>query len=680
MTAPVRSPYVGDVDIDGDDTMNAVANHVNGDLVQQSIRFVRGKPAWYLGSEEIADRVASYVPALNHDLIEKTLEVSHAVVLTGPAGCGRETTAIAAISHLRPDIGIRRFSLDQEDTEEIDAKGPCGYLVRAADGGLGRLARCVDAVRATGGYLVVIGDDEADQIDTAPPLPCMRVEHPHPLQVYRRRLIRRGLAHWSNWEQGATLLDDALPSEARRLADLIEQVDRRGGDVAEQRDEVASEYRGWTDELRGWFTAHREPHQRALLVAAATLSPAAEETDVYSAASSLARRLEVTMNGGGLAWCPVTGVREMLRADPDADRIVFRRRGYAASALRHALADYPLARSGLITWLAALPTDASVTHRSPESLAGTFADLAADQGMADHVAEASARWGRDTYADLAFIALSRTCLHPLVGGRVRKALYEWSRDPRIPQTLKLTIARVCEPLGQTYPSIALTRLKHLATNGDLAVAREIIVAAVNLADSGNAREVLMAALGWCAESNAERLPASARRRRIRAGAMLFLELANRTSPSGIPVVLLGDGAVDPRECVPAWRAALYARAAAADGRDTAFEEAVRDWLDAALLAPRLHGRISTAFVDAATAREAPFGHTDLFGPIGTGAIAAELMIDLVRRWAAADPTNPLRRRIKEGIVIPLTSPRWLRLLKILYVRVRTLVVRIQGHR
>lgn len=534
MTAPEWGPSIGDVDIDGDHTMNAVGNLVNGDLIQKMNKFVRGTPSWYLGSKEIADRLASYVPALNHDLIEKTLETNHAVVLIGPAGSGRETTTIAAIRHLRPDIRIRRFSLDQEDTEEIDAKGPCGHLVRAADGGLGRLGRCVDAVRATSGYLVVVGDDEADQNKIAPPLPRMQVEHPHPLQVYRRRLIRRGLTHWSNWEQGAALLDEALPSEARRLADIIEQVDRRGGDIAEQQEEVANEYRGWTDELRGWFTAHREPHQRALLVAAATLAPAAEETDVYSAASSLARRLEVTMNGGGLTWCPVTGVREMLRADPDGDRIVFRRHGYATSALRHTLTDYPLARPGLITWIAALPTDTSVTHRSPESLAETFADLAADHGMAGHITETSEQWGRDGHADLAFIALSRTCLHSLVGGRVRRALYEWSRTPRLPQTLKLAIARVCEPLGQTYPSIALTRLKHLATYGNGQIVQETIAAALGLAGSGSAHEVLTAALGWCAESDAERLPAAARRRRIRAGAMLFLELANRTSPSGIP--------------------------------------------------------------------------------------------------------------------------------------------------
>lgn len=673
MTEPDRGPSVGDVEIDGDASQNAVANQVNGDLVQNMTKFVRGTPSWYLGTQEIADRVACYVPALNHDLIEKALETNHAILLIGPAGCGRETTAIAVISHLRPDIPIRRFSLDIEDTEEIDAKGPCGYLIRAADGELGRLGRCIDAVRANGGYLVVIAENETDRNQVTPPLPCMPVEPPHPVQVYRHRLTRKNLGEWAGWDEAAVLLKESLPSDARRLVELIEQADQRDGDLAKLQEEVAKEYGGWRDELCDWLDDHQEPHHRALLVAAATLSPEAAETDVYSAASSLAQRLEVTMNGGGLVWCPVTGLRDLLTADPLEDRIVFRRHGYAHSALRHTLTDYPLARSDMITWLADLPTDESITHRLPESLAETFADLAAEHGMAGHVTEASARWGKDGHADLAFIALSRTCLHPIVGGRVRGALYDWSRTPRLPQTLKLTIARVCEPLGQTYPSIALTRLKHLATYGDRQVVLEVISAALALAEAGKSREILLAALDWSAESNSERLSAKARQRRIRAGAMLFLELAGRISPFGLPEVLHGKGAVDPLDCTTGWRAALYARTTVREGRETAFDETAHRWLDAALLAPRLRARITGGFVNAAMPAAVPLGYANALGPVGTGPIAAKTMIDVVRRWAAADRANPIRRKIKEDIVIPLTSPWWLRLLKIFYVWVRTLV-------
>jgi hypothetical protein len=228
-----------------------------------------------------------------------------------------------------------------------------------------------------------------------------------------------------------------------------------------------------------------------------------------------------------------------------------------------------------------------------------------------------------------------------------------------------------------YPSIALTRLKHLATYGNPQVRREVVAAAVSLADSGSAHEVLKAALGWCAESNTERLSVAARRRRIRAGAMLFLELASRTSPSGMPTLLYGDGAIDPLDCVPAWRAILHTTD---DGRGTALEETVRQWLDAALLAPRLRGGITAAFVDAARPAGASFGGATVFGPVGAGTLAAEVMIELVRRWTATDPGNPVCRRIKEDIVIPLTTPWWLRLLKMMYVWLRTLVVNLRDQR
>jgi hypothetical protein len=53
--------------------------------------------------------------------------------------------------------------------------------------------------------------------------------------------------------------------------------------------------------------------------------------------------------------------------------------------------------------------------------------------------------------------------------------------------------------------------------------------------------------------------------------------------------------------------------------------------------------------------------------------AAKIMIGVVRRWATMDRTDPVRKEIREDIVLPLTRPWWLRLLKILYVHLRTLI-------
>jgi hypothetical protein len=641
---------LGTVDITGDDAQNVIGCVVHGDVVRHQVTYVRGRPSMCLGTREIADRLAGHVPARNHDLIVKALDTNRAIVLTGPPGCGRETTAIAAFRALSYGIPIRRFSPDVEDLQE---KGACGYLVNAGDADPARLGGCADAVRAAGGYLVVIAEESVPGLDA-----CIEVDPPPPVQVYRRWLAVRGLGGtgWPLWDEAPALLERALPADAARLAELVASSERAGGDPVARRADVARAYGRWAEQLRGWFAAHPRPSDRALLVAAATLAPV-EETAVYPAARLLARRLQVTMDGAGLAWCPVTRLRELVGADRDGERIVFRRRDFARSTLAHVCEEYPLARLDLVGWLAALPADKDVPSRMRNPLAETFADLAAAHGTADQVTEAARTWAEEGLADLAFIALSRTCLDRRIGGRVRESLYDWSRRARTGQTLKLTVARVCEPLGLTYPSIALTRLKHLATHGNRQVVDEVITAALALADSGHRRAVLDAALTWSAGEGAVTLSVAARQRRMRAGALLFLRLA--AVPDG------GD-AVRPLACVPAWRVALADPAV----RGAEFEAAMETWLDAAVRHPRLRRPITDTFVAAALPLAVRYGLPTPFGAV-SGPAPAKIMMWLVRRWAAAAPRDRIRRDIKDDIVIPLTRPWWLRLLKGLYALLRT---------
>ncbi len=449
MTGPTWRP--GNLSVTGDATQTVIGTEVTGNLIQQMNNFVRGRPAMYLSSEEVADRIAHYVPAGNHDLIVKALELDRAVVLTGPPGCGRETTGIAAIRQLRPDIMIRRFSLEDDDAEEISTSGNCAFVIHAADG-LSRLARCVESIRSIDGYLVVVDAENHHRTSTF--LSSMAVEVPRAIDVFRHRMTVDRFNEWPHWDQAPLLLENALPTDARRLAEIVEEVGGRGGDLATQQAEVSHAYGGWKKEICQWFDSNQEPHVRALLVVATALEPAANYDRVYSLASALTQRLEITVNGGGLAWPPVTGVATLLGAQREDDRIVFRRHSYARSVLRHVLTDYPLARSDLLTWLADLVTDDAVRDPRRNSLAAAFADLAAEHGAAELIAEAARKWAHPDVADnadAAFIALSRTCLHPRVGGRIRLALYNWSRASQTRQTLKLVIARVCEPLGQAYP-------------------------------------------------------------------------------------------------------------------------------------------------------------------------------------------------------------------------------------
>lgn len=657
---------IPDVDIDGGYTQSAHGNTVGGDLTQNLLMFMRGQPPRRLGHAEVEQRVACHVPAGNHDEVVRLLRDSHSIALTGRPGSGRSTAAIVAMNKLLPGIPIRWFILDKEDDTEIGHGGAGCYLIRAEDGNLEWLRSCVDAVRASGGYLAVLADRELTEFGAAS-MPCVAVELPPPLSVYRRWVAtHHRLPEWPQWEQAEILLRDALPADARRLADLAAKVNGQGGSLEERQAVAAQAFLGWDEELRGWFKKYPQPHDRALLIAAATLpSGGVSEGYVYAAASLLAGALRADVNGGGLSWWPVTDLGTLLEVSRNNSEITFHRAGFAPAVLRHALADYPLAHAEVLTWLSQLPTSTAATYGRANEATETFADLAAEHGAAEYVTEAAKRWGQEDLQKLAFIALSRTCLDSRVGGRVRQDLYDWSRNKNTPQTLKLVVAKVCELIGREYPLVALTRLKHLATRGNSQVVREVLDVSMALADAGQRSAVTDAAVQWCdADAGEERLSLAERRRRRRAGAMLFLELASAASPpgSGLPAILAGPADTDLQCYVQAWRAIFGFLATTPAGyRKTA--EAVCLWLDHALGHDTVREQVCALFVAAAYPAEAAPS------PVTDGA-AAQAVIDIVQRWSAADHTDMIRTDVEQRIVIPLTSPWWLRLLRILALSFR----------
>ena len=60
MTGPTWRP--GNLSVTGDATQTVIGTEVTGNLIQQINDFVRGRPAMYLSSEEVADRIAHYIP------------------------------------------------------------------------------------------------------------------------------------------------------------------------------------------------------------------------------------------------------------------------------------------------------------------------------------------------------------------------------------------------------------------------------------------------------------------------------------------------------------------------------------------------------------------------------------------------------------------------------------------
>jgi hypothetical protein len=83
-------------------------------------------------------------------------------------------------------------------------------------------------------------------------------------------------------------------------------------------------------------------------------------------------------------------------------------------------------------------------------------------------------------------------------------------------------------------------------------------------------------------------------------------------------------------------------------------------------------QIGTVFITATTPPHPPWGSVSTVEGRTADLTTAKIMIGIVRRWAATDRTDPICRQIKEHIVIPLTQPRWLRVVKMSYVKLRTL--------
>ncbi|GII85739.1 hypothetical protein Ssi03_37290 [Sphaerisporangium siamense] len=712
---------IEDITVNGDDSQNVFGNTVGGDLIVQMVRKIQGRPSLVLSEQEVRDKVAVYVPALNHDLIAAVLARDNVVALSGPQGVGKTATAIAVLRHVCPGLRIQHFSAGDDDLEEVGARTQArGYLVRARDENPSRLRAFLEALRVSGGFAVVMGT-AVEQRRFADFLTTIELDVPPAETVYLSHLTRRGLGNsrWSYWSRGLELLKGASPGEASRLAALADQIPREGGDEAE----VEHAYLGWAAELRVWFDHHPKLLDQTLMIAAATIEPG-DESQVYAAALSLARRLDIKPPGAGLAWTPTTGLCELLETVREDERIVFRRRGYAGSVLRHVCDEYPLARMQLLSWVSDLPTDEVLALESKPAyrLVEKFADLAAGYNATEKITQMAGLWAGDNRSDLAYIALAETCLHPTVGGRIRTKLYEWSTQRQTPQTLKLTIARVCEVLGQVHLSIALTRLKHLGTHGNAQVHDEVVQVALSLAgiDPGT---VFVTALNWARTALTK--PRGEAARLLKVAMRLLLDLLPRFGADELHAVLqiidlhvtngdsrlrgdllawCRDMADDHR--IPVLRMALACAGTLDDGsaavrarktfgtelflallfvRDAYDVPAILD--DSARIDPlswsspwriALSGRFPTAsealslWLRTAADREdlrAPLTATLALAARGDPAIRQHLTV-LVRKWDAGIHHH---RPVKEAVLTRILLPDWHRWILVVWVRLRTAV-------
>jgi hypothetical protein len=152
--------------------------------------------------------------------------------------------------------------------------------------------------------------------------------------------------------------------------------------------------------------------------------------------------------------------------------------------------------------------------------------------------------------------------------------------------------------------------------------------------------------------------------------MLFLELARPITPPGLPVILTGSQAAKPASFVPGWRAILDFHGTPGLWKG-AIEPVICRWLDAALRHPHVRKRIS-AIIVAAARPPVLSGSVSRIGVAKPNKASAELVIDIVQRWAAISPADTIRTGLRDEIVIPLTYPLWRRLLRTSCIKLQAL--------
>ncbi|MGW1678319.1 hypothetical protein [Saccharopolyspora sp. NPDC002376] len=179
---------------------------------------------------------------------------------------------------------------------------------------------------------------------------------------------------------------------------------------------------------------------------------------------------------------PHTRLMHFADDEFDLDTRTFQPRGSGPQVLQHIWREHHDLRTTLLDWIGALPRQIRDLQQAElEQVADRAAELAAQGGYRIAVLLADS-WARtsggkpDAYRrSIAVRLLTTTATDLSLGKPIRQKLWEWSREPNTDR--QLLTAEVCAGIGQAFPRVALTRLKHLA-NAESDMVRKAVQTAI----------------------------------------------------------------------------------------------------------------------------------------------------------------------------------------------------------
>jgi hypothetical protein len=427
------------------------------------------------------------------------------VVLLGPVGSGRRTTALRllklarqtenALFHLEPNWSKpkKRYLPRQTNAGAVlDMSFPSPDSPDASFGEdlveYGR--QCLGREQFT----VVLStpqvwkDTLADKTQDL----IFRFDPPDARTLIARELQLRDLSQRVAWlsDGQLPLLPEILdsqpyPEEALRLYRIIRDANDR-----DSLKEPLQEFTGWRDHIEDTLLYPAAGTNltdvlttRAVLWSAALLNKASIRS-VISCSNLLLQCLKVSREPGVIAQEATT--RRKLHAahvSVQGSRAALNdnKSNLDRAVLEHLFTQYPDLRKVLLEWISALLTSTSVSKADLAPAVTRLVTLAGD--LADSELLRTVAGGLPpSRRTLAVDALTKATLSPEHGAYTRNQIYRWARGKPDEDTLSL-VAEICGgELGVRKPAVALTRLRLVAENAPRGGLAALSKAVSDLAD------------------------------------------------------------------------------------------------------------------------------------------------------------------------------------------------------
>jgi hypothetical protein len=411
-----------------------------------------------------------------YDELRRRLVKSRVLVLTGPAGSGKRTTALYVLRDQLDRDGkcghVIELAPDWEspDPARLPAEPARGYLLdlRESIALLHRslaqgLREHAGKLEAAGSYLVITATEQQwrECSDT------FKKEHEPPAadEVIQQELDERAQA-WLTRSKADPRLSGALsnvrsPADAVRLAAAITRAVDKGRPGIEQ---ALDEFHHWARYLKEWFNRNPGERRRVLLVAAALVDGCTVDELFETAAA-----LREAMRGRRLMDPPMAGAGrrselEALGAEVDGTGAVSlsrHRPGLHDGVIDYVLQDF---RDALVDGCWGWVTGPGFTATSTDlrrRLAGAIVGWAARFGEPAFLGRLPGLVRSEPeHRQLAGMLLEQAVLHPVIGPVTRRRAISMAEAPKTDQTLVELLGELSgRVIGVRFPTVALCILR-----------------------------------------------------------------------------------------------------------------------------------------------------------------------------------------------------------------------------